>query len=304
MTASIDDKADKLHRAFQKWHQAFDCGSLPNIIYHYTDFGGLGGILASQKLWCTDYRYLNDPTELEFGKSVIFRAVLEHSALTPKVIFELFKKLEYVYHVYTVSFSAEINKLSLWRYYANNGTGFAIGFKKDFFEPLKNQSEPDALDACVCKVNYGEQKNIKIVEGFIKEFLEICNTPSERDKFISTLLCHFIRILPAIKDESFQDEYEIRLYRAEGTLLDAYYPDKDRDFIQRKKIDMPFVDAISGNKPVLTEEFKKKQIAEIVVGPCCSFMEARANIRTLLRNWGYDPEKIVIRPCPLSFRAS
>ena len=39
---------------------------LPAAVYHYTDAAGLQGILDSGVLWATDYRYLNDSSELRY----------------------------------------------------------------------------------------------------------------------------------------------------------------------------------------------------------------------------------------------
>jgi hypothetical protein len=36
-------------------------------LYHYTDGYGLKGILESGRIWFTDYRHLNDPSELTHG---------------------------------------------------------------------------------------------------------------------------------------------------------------------------------------------------------------------------------------------
>jgi len=33
-------------------------------LYHYTDANGLKGIIENDEIWFTDYRYLNDPSEL------------------------------------------------------------------------------------------------------------------------------------------------------------------------------------------------------------------------------------------------
>jgi hypothetical protein len=39
------------------------------MLYHYTGARGLLGIERSQKLWLTDYRFLNDAEEIRFGLS-------------------------------------------------------------------------------------------------------------------------------------------------------------------------------------------------------------------------------------------
>jgi len=42
-----------------------------NNLWHYTTLEGLMGILKSQRLWATDYRHLNDSSELEYAKSIL-----------------------------------------------------------------------------------------------------------------------------------------------------------------------------------------------------------------------------------------
>ena len=42
----------------------FASDPLPEVIYHYTDTTGLLSIPASDRLWATDYRFLDDRPEL------------------------------------------------------------------------------------------------------------------------------------------------------------------------------------------------------------------------------------------------
>jgi hypothetical protein len=35
-----------------------------DILYHYTSFAGLQGILANKRFWFTNYSHLNDPSEV------------------------------------------------------------------------------------------------------------------------------------------------------------------------------------------------------------------------------------------------
>ena len=39
-------------------------------LYQYTGWSGLCGIIESQSVWFTDYRHLNDPSELSHGVEV------------------------------------------------------------------------------------------------------------------------------------------------------------------------------------------------------------------------------------------
>lgn len=49
-------------------------------LWHYTTAEGLKGILSDQTLWATDYRYLNDESEITYSKTII------HKMMLPKVI--------------------------------------------------------------------------------------------------------------------------------------------------------------------------------------------------------------------------
>ena len=39
-------------------------------LYHYTNRGGLEGIITAQQFWFTHYQHLNDDTEILFGMDV------------------------------------------------------------------------------------------------------------------------------------------------------------------------------------------------------------------------------------------
>ncbi len=41
------------------------------ILYHYTNVKGLMGILDSQCLWATDFRYTNDLSEIRYAKGIM-----------------------------------------------------------------------------------------------------------------------------------------------------------------------------------------------------------------------------------------
>ena len=55
--------------------------SVPPVIYHYTDSGGLRGIIETGRLWLSDVFSMNDPSELNHGFS-IFLDVLKDKAVS------------------------------------------------------------------------------------------------------------------------------------------------------------------------------------------------------------------------------
>ena len=43
----------------------------PDLLYHYTGWEGLEGILRERMIWATDVRYLNDTSEVHYTREVI-----------------------------------------------------------------------------------------------------------------------------------------------------------------------------------------------------------------------------------------
>jgi len=49
------------------------------LLYHYTDTVGFQGIVREQCLWATDYRFLNDRTEMQHGEDAVKEVAKELS---------------------------------------------------------------------------------------------------------------------------------------------------------------------------------------------------------------------------------
>lgn len=61
-------------------------GGCPPVLYHYTNTGGLEGILESGKLWATDYRYLNDASEVTYAHSLLVEAIEKRLSAAPAAL--------------------------------------------------------------------------------------------------------------------------------------------------------------------------------------------------------------------------
>ena len=144
---------------------------VPDVLYHYTNTGGLLGILADPvsfpgtdegtfatekgatfgTLWATDARYLNDAQELTFGAAVLTEKLKDaaQSAAIPVVADRLRELAEDVEHRrFEVSLGSTVKQtrphvtcfcttgdlLSQWRGYGDGGGGYAIGFSRAAFE--------------------------------------------------------------------------------------------------------------------------------------------------------------------------
>jgi hypothetical protein len=121
--------------------------SVPPVIYHYTDSGGLRGIIETGRLWLSDVFSMNDPSELNHGFS-IFLDVLKDKAVSHDA--QLFAKgllsfrnrigIQKSGHYFTCSFSKAGNDLGQWRAYADNGRGYVLGFNTTQLEAAFTQA--------------------------------------------------------------------------------------------------------------------------------------------------------------------
>lgn len=95
-----------------------------------------------------------------------------------------------------------------WGYYANNGTGVAIGFKKSAF----SFNESDNIE--LIKINYNKDDIVKNIEKKLDDlFLIFKENPkaSELDSNVFTCLNEIYSLGKTFKSETFGDESEYRL---------------------------------------------------------------------------------------------
>src|SRR5438876_8292740 len=68
-------------------------------IFHYTDAAGLSGILSSKMLFVSDYRFLNDSTELGVIRDLLLPVLeAEIADIIPKLIEKKLMKGFYEFH--------------------------------------------------------------------------------------------------------------------------------------------------------------------------------------------------------------
>ena len=146
-----------------------DVRRAPDLLWHYTDAGGLLSIVAHERLWATQTTFLNDSTEMAYGLRLVTSALgsydpgnlkeatarhLERLFDPRRATFARFfdKNLE----VYVTCFCAEGDLLSQWRAYAgrDDAGGYALGMGTD--PPLQGwpQGSFEGHDVALRRVLY------------------------------------------------------------------------------------------------------------------------------------------------------
>jgi hypothetical protein len=301
---------DDFEKKCQEIHADREKEREKGTIYHYTTYEGIKSILETRKLRYTDYRYINDPTEIKYGQEIVIEALLESDIVykyhLTKNIKNFFNNFDFQMSIYVSCFSKTRDKLAIWRYYASNGTGFAIGFNNfPTADHLNIKPKPVRI---ITEVMYGKEEPKEFLKKFIEEYLKVFEEALNRlkeankNQFCSflveldaRLMAQFISLLPSLKDDSFKDENEVRIFYPEGELIGYYIDDRYREFIPIPKNRTPFVHSLQGNKPVVSpHQFDHTDISEIWVGPCCEFSEARNWLRQLLSDNGYRLNEVKI----------
>jgi len=108
----------------------------PRYLYHYTNAQGVLGILQSNRIWATNSRFMNDPTEIAYATRLV-REIMESVWLKEdtRLLRELKDSVSHFINeyennarVYIACFCTQGDLLSQWRGYGAVGGGYAIGF--------------------------------------------------------------------------------------------------------------------------------------------------------------------------------
>lgn len=203
--------------------------------FHYTDFRGLEGIIKSGQIWFTDYRHLNDATELMHGISLA-KAMLMRRARVGGLHGSLFgwiddllnkRNFSRALSFFVASFSKNSDDLHQWRSYADDGRGVAIGFTAKLFQPIETKHADPRKNTFAGPVRYvdaqtrsrhavGIDKADAILEGALRYARRHLRDPTIGIEFLNQL-ARSVVAAPLIwnsltcKHPAYQHEAEMRL---------------------------------------------------------------------------------------------
>lgn len=189
-----------------------------NLLWHYTSWPALQGIIEKNEIWASHIEYLNDSKEYVHGLELI-EPVLERNGLGREL--ENFYKDSKV-ETYTASFSASFDSLSQWRAYAGSGAGIAIGFDRTKLVELAER-HVSHFDRCYYldqDVNAEDSipelraqlEQLNDLRSRVPESTQRNNTARRYGNAAgSTVWGMFPRLAARVKDIGFKEENEYRL---------------------------------------------------------------------------------------------
>lgn len=267
---------------------------LPPCLYHYTDANGLIGMLTEGSIWATDYRFLNDKSEIRHTKDLLSELISERlragsDELSTKLYGEVLRlqRLESENDIFIFSMSEERDDLSQWRGYARDGLGFTVGFcARSIYET----SEPEDAPFGVPRVEYERDRQLDILSRSLDEInaefhKQAASAGTRVDHLVNRAASWFSWCADSRaasnKHSSFKMEKEWRLVAL------VPKPDKDNE-IKVRSSGLRLVQYID----LKLGEFDGKPlpIKKIGIGPGFRGTEEVHAVRALCRLTGYDPE--------------
>jgi hypothetical protein len=277
-------------------------------LYHYTDGRGLKGIIESQTIWFTDYRHLNDPSELSHGIEMahdVIRLAANGADGRVRLFLECLrdmfssKNFSATLEFFIASFSREREDLGQWRAYADNGRGYAIGFAPHVFRIVDKPDRKPYENVFVGPMLYDTGEVINRHHLAIDEaagiFLDTVNANADlvRDKAVGIPfvqdLARAVIASPLIWN-SLTSKHPAYAHEREVRLVILGLRNKLMPYITTRLRGSEIVPYIVHHLPIR----EPHNIVEIVVGPAAP-ADTERSVHTMLNSLGVDPNVLVSR---------
>jgi hypothetical protein len=277
-----------------------------NTLFHYTDLGGLIGILSNDDLWLTNCRFSNDEGEMSLGYAIAKGVIEDELRTAPAENKDFLQDLHDLLDanspddVYICCFCDEDNLLSQWRGYGANGTGVSIEIDAKKFSWATGPDMPLGVMR-LWQVDYDQEKQKGMVRHAIQFGLAAPGDVKERAQMAADAIKFFI---PTFKDRDFREEREWRLiftpgpnctvgpqFRVGRQMLVPYY--SFRGLLQSASAMLPGAPA---------DELKKLPIRHVLVGPSPRGALNKESVRMLLATRDYG--EIAVDISKTSYRGS
>lgn len=263
-----------------------------NILYHYTSTGALKGIIRKDHicLWATRYNHLNDPNENLWAKSIIKPYLIKNCEISEEEFNNTYNVFPYI-----LSFCKEMDDMTMWRLYCNDGRGIMLCFDYDSIfnesEKHKKAKMDDDWDMLL-PVVYTKRDEANIKDAFMKakenhdKWYETVNDPSENN----------MEIFAFVKNDGYKVEQEIRYVRKKTSLI-YFSPLGKNDCNEESKEDSLGVKIRNrGDEliPFIELSFPIASLKRVVIGYNLDFHNTEETIKILFNNLNEEYNKVEI----------
>jgi hypothetical protein len=282
---------------------------VPSRLYHYTNAGGLLGIIEQNKLWATHVNYLNDASELRYARSLVEAALSGYeqtgnSAHASEFVrrardmFDVSKTMD----VFVSCFCEEGDLLSQWRGYAQAGEGYSIGVDGDLLGQIGG-----GLNFFFGNVVYDRKVQEETIQYILNRSVRGVNEltaglPDGKASSLVDEVCHIFRRalwypLVTFKDAMFAEENEWRAIE----IMNRSETEKRVRFRSRASKLVPYIEVDFSNlQPVPPyQQHGKIPIREVFHGPTLNPDLSVRALQLLLAKHGYADAEVKGSRIPL-----
>ena len=195
------------------------------VLYHYTTFTGLLGIVRSRTIWASDIRYMNDSAELRHTADLIGTEIREringghpHPHLLSQFVDWVSHRITNGHLLFGASFRSHGNLLSQWRGYSVPGKGVSLGFCPEY---ILRCAERQRFMTGRCIYEPARQRMLirQVVDAVVAHAasLDAAGAPSVQERTalfrraFEQIETDLLRIAAILKLPSFREEKEWRL---------------------------------------------------------------------------------------------
>lgn len=258
----------------------------PNTIYHYTDIGGLIGILNSGSIWATHVSKLNDSSEYIHGVKLVREFTAKSKNRDSKKLIEKALEQFTTKDTYIACYSTERDLLSQWRAYSTPSIGYSLGLATDGMATLDGKMP--LLEPVIYDDDVAEKVILSLLDAIDRFLNENDFGEVEVGYLLGTLEANLNLTACMIKNHKFREESEFR---------HIYQPG-----VSPLKLNLNFRVGRFGLTPYVCVKFLKENylpIKNITIGPCLDFDVEKHSLSLLLKNTGYENVEILNSEIPL-----
>lgn len=267
-----------------------------DILYHYTDFQAVDGILRCAQLRVNNVLRMNDSAEMRhfmnrLGSAVVERLERDGRPEQARAVRALFREeVRKEYSAFAACFSFHRDDAAQWERYGNRGRGVCIAFRREYLQRL-------ARGALSLQMVFyrDDMAGHPMVEAFCRLAEEggalTGENPAVRRAMRDAWACSV-----SYKHPSFSTEYETRLVvspfeKEDFGVQPCYHVTKERI----KKYYPLDLRAMCREIGIGMEDL----VAEIIIGPDST--QSLAIFQDYLRDNGLSPlaERVSLSDCPL-----
>jgi hypothetical protein len=193
-------------------------------LYHYTTAGGFEGIVSSGAMRATNFSFMNDPSEMDYGRKLVLEQLSKKrkEVINEPIIVKVLRSVERdlkkeLSEIYVVSFSSAADDLSQWRAYGSGTPArYALGFRTRVIHDATLQTAPHFVR--FLRVVYEKEEQIERIQLVLDTAVAFLRQndvdPAFRLEVATQLSSELRRMLPGLKVPAYRAESEWRIVLA------------------------------------------------------------------------------------------